>query len=166
MPRSNSRRATEAMCVSYQLYALLTLPHTFAALWFELLDAHDTHTCICTHAIDRPTVDDRVAERPHRLHGQRGEAPVCLHAYVQSRHIDIHTSCHVCVHTAALIQVNEHNRRHCPGATAAVHPTPMVSGVNFLTSTGTVPNCALRLLSTCAIIHVVLMSMPTERGNG
>ena len=123
--------ATEAMCVSYQLYALLTLPHTFAACWFELLDAHDTHTCICTHAIDRPTVDDRVAQRPHRLHGQRGEAPVCLYAYVQPRHIDIHTSCHVCVHTAALIQVNEHNRRHYPGATAAVHPTPMVSGVKF-----------------------------------
>ena len=106
MPRSSSRTATEAMCVSYQLYALLTLPHTFAALWFELLDAHDTHTCICTHAIDRPTVDDRVAHRPHRLHGQRGEASVCF-------------------------QVNEHNRRHYPGATAAVHPTPTVSGVKF-----------------------------------
>ena len=131
MPRSSSRTATEAMCVSYQLYALLTLPHTFAAWWFELLDAHDTHTCICTHAMVRPTVDDREAHRPHRLHWQRCEAPVCLHAYVQSRHIDIHTSCHVCVYIAALIQANEHNRRHHPGATAAVHLTPMVSGVYF-----------------------------------
>ena len=111
------------------MFAFPTPPHTFAAMMFELLDAHDTHTCICTHAIDRPTTDDR--GMPHRLHGQRDEASVCLHAYVQHRHIDIHTSRHVCVHTGALIQITEHNRRHYSGAAASVHPTPMVSGVKF-----------------------------------
>ena len=56
----------------------------------------------------------------------------CMHMYSTATSIYTHLVMSVVI-PFALIQINEHNRRHYPGAAAAVLPTPMVSGVNCLT---------------------------------
>ena len=70
----------------------------------------------------------------------------CMHMYSTATSIYTHLVMSVVI-PFALIQINEHNRKHYPGAAAAVHPTPLVSGAPPRRLRGTACGCDCRIES-------------------